>query len=88
MFFSQQLQYQALGLTDSFDEKETLSGSEEGSEEEPQRNGRSGGEGEGEGEREKDLFDDPKYVSASWGNETVAKAQVGLITTHVHVSLF
>ena len=40
-----------------------------------------GGKGAGGGGRgEKDLFDDPKYVSASWVQETVTKAQVGLFT--------
>ena len=77
-----QLQYQALGLTDSFDEKETAACS-------PVQNGNihgrsngKGGEGGGEGWnggraiKEGDLFDDPKYVSLDWVETTVNKALV------------
>ena len=77
-----QLQYQALGLTDSFDERETANGPENG-----HLNGGGGGggegegkgEGEGEGERggfrEQDLFDDPKYASSTWIEQTMLKVQ-------------
>lgn len=75
-FLSYQLQYQALGLTDSFDEKEgTANGPANGNEDhlEEEKGGRRG---KGEGGKE-ELFDDPKYVSSSWVKNEVSKAQVG-----------
>ena len=73
-----QLQYQALGLTDSFDEKVTVNGSEDGDFAEYPVVQEGGGGGGEKGElRENDLlFDDPKYVSVSWVKEKVSKAQV------------
>ena len=75
-----QLQYLALGLSDSFDESEppamngTLKNGEGGEEEEEEESGRR--------DVVEPMFDDPKYVSSSWAQVTLLKVLYIICVVH------
>ena len=54
-------------------------GGKRGREEERERGEEKGGGG---GFREEDLFDDPKYASSMWIEQTMLKVQVSLVSAH------